>query len=118
MPQVTPFPPTEIASQGLVYNIKTNKDFQTLKLNVKLLPNLYINWNSVHICFFIKIKSKTNNANNIDTAMIMDNNFFVHWINEIDIKQYDDDLQFLTIGNSTDICYYSNAMLKHMPKMY
>ena len=100
MPQVAQFPPTELAYQGLVYNIKAYKGFQTLKINVKLLANLYINWNSVHICFFIKIKSKTNNANNTDAAMIMDNNFFVHWINEIDIKQYGDDLQFITIGNS------------------
>ena len=67
----------------------TYKDFQVLEFNVKLPVNQYMNWNSVHLCLLIQIKSKTNTASMIDTAMIT--------------------------GNSTDIYQYSDAMLKHMP---
>ena len=49
---------------------------------------------------------------NIDAA----NNFFAHWINEIEIKRYGDNLQILRTGNSTDMYQCSDAMLKHMPK--
>ena len=48
--------------------------------------------------------------------MITVNNFFAHWIKEIESEQHGDDLQILPTGNSADIYRYSDAMLKHMPK--
>lgn len=42
----------------------------TLEFNVKLLVNQYINLNSVHTCVPVQIKSKTNNASDIDLDML------------------------------------------------
>ena len=100
-----------ISLSGYDYNSRTKKipanstykNCQTLEFNRKLPVNQYMNWNNVLICLPIQIKSKTTPANGIDPAMITVNNFFAHWIKEIDIKQYEDDLQILPTGNSTQI---------------
>ena len=60
-----------------------------------------MNWNSLDICFPIKIKKSTNEVNDIDAAMIMVNNFFAYWIKEVDIKRYRDDLQILPTLKTT-----------------
>ena len=57
----------------------TYKDLQTLEFNIRLSANQYMNWNSVHICLPTKIKSSTNEANNIAANMKTLNNSFVHW---------------------------------------
>ena len=44
------------------------------------------------------------------------NNFFAHWIKEIDIKRLGDDIHILPTTNTIDIYKYFNAMLKHLPK--
>ena len=38
------------------------------------------------------------------------NNFFWHWLKEVDKKRYGDSLQILPIGNSSKIYQYSDAM--------
>ena len=40
------------------------------------------------------------------------NNFFTHWIKEIDIKQYGDEIPILPLINTVDIYKYSDAILK------
>ena len=40
------------------------------------------------------------------------NNFFAHWIREIDIKRYGDKIPILPLINAVDIYKYSDAMLK------
>ena len=40
------------------------------------------------------------------------NNFFAHWIKEIDIKRYGDEIPILPLTNTDDIYKYSDAMLK------
>ena len=44
------------------------------------------------------------------------NNFFAHWIKEIDIKQLGDDTPILPTTNTVEIYKYSDVILKHMPK--
>ena len=44
------------------------------------------------------------------------NNFFAHWIKEIDIKRLGADITTLPTTNMIDIYKYSDAMLKHLPK--
>ena len=38
-----------------------------------------------------------------------------HWIKEIDIKQYGDDIPVLPLTNTVEVYKYSDAMLKHIP---
>ena len=71
---------------------------------------------SVHIFIHICIKSKTNSNNSIPAGMVTVNIFFfAHWLKEIDIERYGNDLQILPVTNSTEVYKYSDAMLKHMP---
>ena len=75
-----------------------------------------MNFHNVHLVFPLKIKKKTNVANNILVTEITVNNFFAHWIKEIDIKRLGDDAPILPTTNTVEIYKYSDAILKHMPK--
>ena len=75
-----------------------------------------MNFHSIHLVFPMKIKKKSNVATNIDDDEITVNNFFAHWIKEIDIKRLGEDVPILPTTNMVPIYKYSHAMLKHMPK--
>ena len=92
------------------------KDLKTAEFTIQLSANQYINFHSVHLVFPLKIKNKTNVANNILTTEVTVNNFFAHWIKEIDIKRLGDDIPILPMTNTINIYKYSDAMLKHLPK--
>ena len=94
----------------------TYKDIKTAEFTIQLLSNHYMNFNNVHIVFPLKIKKKTNVANDILATEITVNNFFAHWIKEIDIKRLGDDVPVLPTTNTIEIYKYSDAMLKHVPK--
>ena len=70
---------------------------------------------NIHLVFPLKIKKKTNVANNITADEITVNNFFAHWIKEIDIKGYGDDVPILPLTNMVEVYNYSDAQLKHVP---
>ena len=59
------------------------------------------------------IKSEADNDNDIIAGIIPVNNFFAHWIKEIDIKRYDDDIPILPLTDTVEIYKYSNGILKH-----
>ena len=71
-----------------------------------------MNFHNVHLVFPMKIKKSTNNATDLDATLMTVNNFFAHWIKEIDIKQYGDEIPILPLINTVDIYKYSDAMLK------
>ena len=91
------------------------KGKKIIKFNIQLAANQYTNFNNVHICFRIKIKSAADNDNDILAGVILVNNFFAHWIKEINIKRYGDDMPILLLTNTVDIYRCSDEMLKHMP---
>ena len=64
----------------------------------------------------MKIKKKSNVANNFHATEITVNNFFVHWTKEIDIKRLGDNIPILPTTNTIPIYRYSDRLLKHMPK--
>ena len=73
-----------LAYQGMIYAVRTKKvladstykGLWILEFNDKLPANQYMNWNISHIFLSIKIKSSTNDANDVATNMIIVNNFF------------------------------------------
>ena len=75
-----------------------------------------MNFHNVHLVFPMKIKNKSNVANDILPGEITVNNFFAHWIKEIDIKRLGDDIPILPTTNTIPIYRYSDRLLKHMPK--
>ena len=86
---------------------------QNLEFHILLTQNYYTNPNSFQICFPIEIKSLTNINNGIGDSLITVNNFFAHWIKEINIKRCGDDAQTLRTSSPYEIYQYSDAMLKH-----
>ena len=86
-----------------------------LGFDIVLSANEYTNFNKMLICLPIKIKSKTNNANDVAAGIIPVNNFLTHWIKEVDIKRYGVDVPILPL-KTVEVYRYSDDMLKHMPE--
>ena len=63
---------------------------------------------------FAYYNQKKKSALAIDADMITVNNFFAHWIREISIKRYGDDISILPLNNVIEIYRYSEAMLKYL----
>ena len=98
------------------YADDTYKDLKTAEFNIQLSSNQYMNFHNLHIVFPLKIKKSTDDDDNLDATLITVNNFFAHWIKEIDIKKLGDDTPVLPATNTVDIYKYSDALLKHTPK--
>ena len=98
------------------YADDTYKDLKTAEFNIQLSSNQYMNFHNVHLVFPMKIKKSSNVANNLAATEITVNNFFAHWIKEIDIKRLGDDTPILPTTNTVEIYKYSDAILKHIPK--
>ena len=98
------------------YDDDAYKDLKTAEFNIQLSSNQYMNFHNVHLVFPMKIKKSTNVANNLMATDITVNNFFAHWIKEIDIKRLGDDTPILPTTNTVEIYKYSDAILKHIPK--
>ena len=97
------------------YADSTYEDFTTLEFNITLTTNQYFNFNSLHVRLPTEIKSKAYEDNDVPVGTITVNNVFAPWLKEIDIKRYGDKLQIFSVGNSTEVYHYSNAIFKHLP---
>ena len=89
----------EVKFQGMLEVIDTRemvahpsyKDMKELDFQILLTDNYYIDPNSIHLCFPMKIKKATNEATDIDGDLITVNNFFAHLIKEISVTKYGSD---------------------------
>ena len=52
----------------------------------------------------------------MDGDLITVNNFFGHWITDMDIRRYPDDTRILPTNNNVDVYQFSNSQLKYLPK--
>ena len=52
----------------------------------------------------------------MDTDLMVVNNFFGHWIKDIDIRRYPGDTRILPTNNSVDVYQYSPQQLKYLPE--
>ena len=84
-----------------------------MEFNIQLTKNHYINFRTLYVCLLIKIE--TNNANDIAAGKTSVNNFFAHWIKEINIKRYGNDIPIQPL-KTVKIYRYLDAMLQHLPK--
>ena len=77
--------------QEFIYFIKTIRDpadstcknSHTVEFKTKLTAGQYANLKSVHLCFPMKIKKKTDETAHISSNMIRLNNFFPHWVRKL-----------------------------------
>ena len=98
--------------QGQIKGSIEKKAFADDEFNIQLSSNQYMNFHSVHLVFPLKIKKNTNVANNITNTDITVNNFFAHWIKEIDIRRLGDDTPILPTTNTVNIYKYSDAIFE------
>ena len=52
----------------------------------------------------------------MDGNLITANNFFGHWITDIDIRRYPDDGRILPTNNNVNVYQFSNSQLKYLLK--
>ena len=93
------------------YRDMENLDFQTL-----LTDNYYANPNSMHLWFPMKIKKLSDSDDDIDADFITVNNFFAHFIKEVNVTKYRNDKQLIPTFLPYEIYQYSDSVLKHLPK--
>ena len=92
------------------------KDKETFHFHLLLGKNHYTILNSLHICFPIRFQKVTNAAAAIDGTLAPVNNFFDHWVKEIDITKYRTNKQLIPTFTPQEIYQYSDAMLKCLPE--
>ena len=92
------------------------KEMEELDFQILLTENYYVNPNSIHLCFPMKIKRSSNESSDVDGDMIKVNNFFGHLIKKISITKYGSDKELIPTFSPYEIYQYSDAMLKHLPK--
>ena len=67
------------------------------------------------LCIPLQINKSTNTANDIDADLMTLNNFFVHFVKEIDIRRYDDDIRMLPTNNPFFFSiHYFTSILKNL----
>ena len=61
----------------------------------------------------IYFKKSTDKTADVDVVMV--NNFFVHWLKEIDIRRYPDNVRILPTNNTVKVYNYAAQQIKHLP---
>ena len=89
---------------------------EQLDFQIMLTDNYYVNPNSIHLCFPMKIKKSSNEAQDIDSDLITVNNFFGHLVKEISVTKYGSNKELIPTFSPYEIYQYSEAMLKHLPR--
>ena len=115
----------DLVFQGMIEKIMTIEqtadttysDKETLDFELILDNNYYTNLKSPHLCFPIKFRKLSHAAHNLDADIYPVNNFFAHWIREIDITKYGTNKSLIPTTTPKEIYRYSNSTLKHLPKM-
>ena len=111
----------ELKFQGMLEDIDTREkvahssytDMEELDFQILLTGNYYINPNSIHICFPIKIKKKINQNLDADADLITVNNIFARFVKEISITKYGSHKQLIPTFSPYEI--YQYTVLKHLP---
>ena len=65
-----------------------DKDVEDIDFQLLLTDKYYVNANSIHLCFPMKIKNSSYESIDIDEDMITVNNVFGHSIKEIRVTKY------------------------------
>ena len=92
------------------------KTKKVIAFNVQLTANDYTNFQNGHLCFPRKIKPAADTNNDIAAGIITINNFFAHWISEIVVKRYGEDIAISPLTSTVDIYRYSQEILKDLPE--
>ena len=87
---------SKIMYQGQIDWIDTNKtyaastytDMEILEFVIELTAGHYLNFSNLILCLLVTLRKTSNKAAPIDDDIIPVNNFFAHWIKDLNIKRY------------------------------
>ena len=96
-----------------MYATSTFIDKKTFEFTIELAANTHTNYSSMCIVLPIQIKKSTDKTANVNAITV--NNFFCHWLKEIDARRYPDDVRILPTNNTVEIYQYAAQQLKHLP---
>ena len=102
---------SDASRQGQIYSInhkeayaaQTYTDKKSLEFTVNLAANTYTNYSSMCVVIPIQRKKKIDNTAEINETLMTVNKFFCHWLKEIDIKRYLDEVHILPTNNTVEI---------------
>ena len=94
----------------------TYSDKKILEFVLELTANTYSNYSSMELVLPIQFTNKTTKTAQMDAYLITVNNFFGHWITDIDIRHYPDDTRILPTNDNVDVYQFLNSQLKYLPK--
>ena len=97
------------------YAASTYSDMQQLQFNLEVVNNHYINFSTMVLCLPIAFRKKTNKETVIAATMIPVNNFFAHWIKDVTVKRYGDDIAVLPINTTLDTFQALATFQKELP---
>ena len=89
---------------------------KNLEFILELTANTYSNYSTMEIALPIQFTKSTNEEQQMGKDLVTVNNLFGHWLTDIDIRCYPNDMRILPTSNSVDIYQYSNAQLKNLPE--
>ena len=89
---------SNLSRQGKIFNIAPKKayatstytDKKTLEFTIELVAYTHTNYSSMCNVLPIQIKKSTDKTANVNVIAV--NNFFCHWLKEIDVRHYPDDV--------------------------
>ena len=93
--------------------LKRTQIKKSLEFTVNLAANTYTNYSSMCVVLPIQIKKKSDKTADNDGTLMTVNNFFCHWLKEIDIKRYPDEVRILQTNNTVEIYRYAAQILKY-----
>ena len=94
----------------------STRDMKNLGFQIMQTNNYETNTNSMHICFPIKTKLKSDSDSNKDADLITLKSFFAHFVKEISMTRYGNKKQSMTTFSPYEIYQYSDSMLKYVRK--
>ena len=100
---------SNVLRQGKIFNIVPKKVYttstytnkKTLEFTIELAANTHTNYSSMCIVLLMKVKKSTHKTENVNVITV--NNFFCHWLKEIDARRYPDDVRILPTNNTVKI---------------
>ena len=98
------------------FALVTYSDGKILEFIFELTANTYSNYSSMELVLPIQFTKSTNKTAKMAADLITVNNFFGHWIKDIDIRRYPDDTRISSTNNNVDVYQYSASQVKYLPK--
>ena len=99
----------------IIYADQAYTDMKMLQFSLRLPTNGHTNFSTMELVLPVYFAKKSNKAVKLDATVCTVNNFFTHWVKEIDITRGNEQHKILPTNNITPIYDHARKILKHLP---